>query len=281
MTTEFAKKYGPWALVTGGAQGMGEAFARAIAAHGLNLILLDREDLLLKQTASAISAEFNCETIPLTVDLAEPGFMDEIHASCSELEVGLLIACAASGHVGPFVDTPIEDMIASVRINIDAPLLLSHHYCKAMQARGRGGIILFASSAAYQGSPFVANYAATKAYNLSLGEALWFELGEHGVDVLAISPGATNTPGMRSAHPTLKAGVKLPGILLPEETAAAALAALGKHPSVRPSFRDSLETFFMTRILSRKSAVKLIGQKLVKNLSRTVPEKNSTDKQGN
>ncbi len=268
--TNFNSQYGPWALVTGGAQGMGAAFAKAIGEHGINLILLDREQALLETTANTLRNTLNVEVITVCADLAQADFLETLQQATAHCEVGLLVACAATGHVGPFEQTPLDDMLGAVAVNINAPLMLAHHYCKPMIERQRGGVILFASSAAYQGTPYVANYGATKAYNLSLGEALWYELGKHQVDVLAISPGGTNTPGFRSANPGLKEGQKVKGVMLPEDTAAAALRALGNTPSARPSLRDTLETFLMSRVLSRRKAISLIGDKINSKLRRNI-----------
>ena len=92
-------------------------------------------------------------------------------------------------------------------------------------------MILIASGTALHGSPNYANYAATKAFNLVLGESLWFELGAHGVDVLSFVPGPTNTPGMRKSLPRLREGVEVGPIRLPGPTAEAAIRALGKRAS--------------------------------------------------
>ncbi|MFK7732589.1 MAG: SDR family NAD(P)-dependent oxidoreductase [Pseudomonadales bacterium] len=270
----FKHQYGPWALVTGGAQGMGAAFAAAIGEHGLNLILLDREQALLETTAATLRSTLKVDVITVCADLAEANFLDTLMEKTAQCEIGLLVACAATGHVGPFEQTPLGDMLGAVAVNVNAPLILTHHYCKPMIERQRGGVILFASSAAYQGTPYVANYGATKAYNLSLGEALWYELSKHKVDVLAISPGGTNTPGFRSANPGLKEGQKVKGVMLPEDTAAAALKALGNVPSARPSLRDTLETILMTRIFSRRKAISLICAKITSDLTRNIKYSN-------
>ncbi len=100
-----------------------------------------------------------------------------------------------------------------------------------MARRGRGGIILLASGTALQGSPRYANYAATKAFNLVLGESLWYEFKGHGVDVLSFVPGPTNTPGLRTSVKGLKEGVAVGPIRLPGETAEYAVAALGRAAS--------------------------------------------------
>ena len=131
-----------------------------------------------------------------------------------------------------------------------------------MVKRGKGGIILMASGTAFYGNPFVANYAATKAYNLVLGEGLWYELRQHGVDVLAYIPGPTNTPGLRKSQPKLKEGVAVGPIKLPAETAEAALNALGKAPSAARDLRMTLQIALTTRLFTRRKVIQLFGDRL-------------------
>ncbi len=158
-------------------------------------------------------------------------------------------------------------MVSAIDINVRATLLLTHHFCQGMIRRHRCGIVLFSSSSAYQGTPFVANYSATKAYNLCLGEALWFELFKHGVDALAFAPGATNTPSLRTSKHGLKEGDKGLNMHLPEEVALAALSSLGRSGSARPGVLATLETFFISKVLSRKVAVRIAGRIIGKGFS--------------
>ena len=263
MTTavadDFAPKYGPWALVTGAAQGLGAAFAETLGSIGLALVLVDRQEEQLAATAERLRRTHGVEVIEVVVDLTDPDSVSGITRATENLDVGLLIANAALGNVGPFLDADIEDLLSTVDVNVRAALVLTHTYGRDMARRGRGGIILLASNAGYQGTPFVANYAATKAYNLVLGEGLWYELREHGVDVLAFAPGATNTPSLRSVRPGLTEGVKARGVMLPDDSVRAALAALGRSPSARPGWAATLETFVATRLVGRRRAVTTAG----------------------
>jgi short-subunit dehydrogenase len=127
--------------------------------------------------------------------------------------------------------------------------------------------VLLSSSSAYQGTPYVANYAATKAYILSLGEALWYEQSKHGVDALAFAPGATNTPSLRSSKKGLKEGESGFGMQLPEVVARAALSSLGRAASARPGILATLETFFISKVLSRKMAVRIAGRIIQRGFS--------------
>jgi len=269
VACEFKERFGPWALVVGAAEGLGAAFAEALAEVGLGLVLVDRKLQELQITADRLRTMYPVDVKEVVVDLADQHFLAQIMAATKGLEIGLLIANAALGEVGPFTESDLNTLLACIDVNVKAPLKLTHTYGKEMMQRKKGGIILLASNAAYQGSPYVANYAATKAYNLILGEGLWFEFARHGVDAMAFAPGATNTPGLRKAKPGLEEGKKSRGVMQPEDAAMAALAALGKTPSVRPGLWSTLETFFMTRLLNRRHAIKLAGRFVERELIRT------------
>ena len=125
-----------------------------------------------------------------------------------------------------------------------------------MVARGRGGIVIMASLAAAQGSPLVATYAASKAFDLVLAEGLWDELGRHGVDVVACRAGATRTPGFESAKPKRVAAPLMDA----RPVAVEALAALGKGPSMVPGALNRVAAFFMQRVMPRRAAVATMGK---------------------
>ncbi len=267
MKEEFSQKYGPWALVTGAAQGLGEAFAEQLAERGVNIVLVDRQADVLALSANKLREKYSVEFRELVVDLEAPDFMEKLGRETGDLEIGLLVANAALGHVGSFPDIELEAMLSGIDVNVKAALILSHTFCKAMIARKRGGIILLASSSGYLGTPYVANYCATKAYNLILAESLWYELGKYGVDVLGFSPGATNTPSFRGSRGDIKEGEKVKGVMLPEDVANEALNALGKQPSARPGFWETLSTFIMTRFLKRRYVIKRAGDYIGGNFS--------------
>jgi short-subunit dehydrogenase len=260
------EKYGPWALVAGGAEGLGLAFVEQAAALGLNVMMIDNQVETLNRNAQTVRTDYPVEVRTLGLDLGDPDFMQTLLPEVADIEIGLLICVAAVGHTGPFLDTDMEKLMLTVDVNVRATLQLVHHFCQPMALRGHGGVILLSSNSAYQGTPYVANYAATKAFNLVLGEALWYELAKYGVDALAFVPGATNTPSLRSTNPNIRF------IMEPEVSAAHAMAALGKTPSARPGLRSRLETFFLTKLLSRRTAVKLAGKFIDGKLDRTIPE---------
>jgi short-subunit dehydrogenase len=131
-----------------------------------------------------------------------------------------------------------------------------------MVERGRGGIVVVSSMAGRQGTPLVATYAATKAFDLVLAESLWAELRPRGVDVLAVMPGTTRTPGFESSLPpgaTLPRAVRM---MEPEHVAREALDALGTRPSLVAGRWNRVAATFMQRALPRKTAIELMGRSM-------------------
>jgi short-subunit dehydrogenase len=118
--------------------------------------------------------------------------------------------------------------------------------------------VLMSSLSATQGSPLIANYAATKAYNLVLAEGLWDELRACGVDVLACCAGATTTPNYLASAPRRGAGTR--SAISPQVVVAETLAALGKRPSVIPGRFNRLAAFLMRRLLPRRTTITIMGR---------------------
>jgi short-subunit dehydrogenase len=210
---DFACRYGPWALVAGASEGLGAAYARALAARGLNLVLVARRLLALEELSRAITAEFAVEVCCLDGDLSERGFLEGLREACAGLEVGLLVYNAAYAPIGEFASAPLDDLLRVAAVNIRAPVTLVRGFLPAMIARGRGGVILMTSLAGNQGSPYISTYAASKAFNRVLAEGLWYELKDKGVDVLACCAGAVRTPGYAGAA----SGKDAPGTLDSED----------------------------------------------------------------
>jgi uncharacterized protein len=225
MSATFAERYGPWALLGGACQGIGRAFADALAERGLRIVLADVRGDLLPAVAAELRAN-GAEVETLAVDLGDPAAGERFAALAAEREIGLGIACAAIGGVGPFLSEPLAAHRARIDVNCGGALSIAYALAGPMVARKRGGLVLVSSMAGMQGTGWVASYAATKAYDLALAEGLWFELEPHGVDVLALVPGNTDTPGLRSSSP--KKGQK--GWMQPADVAREALDALGTEP---------------------------------------------------
>lgn len=255
----FSKTYGPWALVTGAASGIGAEIGMQLAARRLNLVLVDIQTEKLEAHAGRLSRSFGVAARAVTADLARPDFMDHLRPALEGLEIGLLVNNAAYGTVGRFFSTGLQEMLRTIDVNCRAPLILAHELGRPMMERRRGGIIFIASTAAFLGTPIVSCYSATKSFNLALGESLWDELREHGVDVLAFCPGPTDTPAFRSVNPSREALSRVP-LMAPGAVAAQALAALGRGPSGIAGRMNRVVTFVMTRLLTRSKAVELTGK---------------------
>jgi hypothetical protein len=186
-------RYGPWAVVTGASRGIGYAFACRLAAAGLHIALVGRDLPLLAGAADELGSRHGVQTLAVRADLAEAEGRALVCERTADVDVGLVVLNAGDGCEGAFAKHALDDERRVVSLNVVATLELSHVFAGRLQRRGRGGLIIVSSLLAYQGAPYAANYAATKAYGLVLGESLHFELRPHGVDVLAVTPGPTTT----------------------------------------------------------------------------------------
>ena len=249
----FKSKYGPWAAVAGASEGLGAAFAEELAKRGLNLILIARNPEKLEALSVSLRNRYPVEIIVRSIDLAD---FEQTKQSVSrpETDIGLLVYNAAYAPIGYFENISEENLIRIVDVNIRAPLLLSKLVSVQMIEKKKGGIILMSSLAGNQGSPKIATYAASKAFNAIFAEGIWNELKKHGIDVMACCAGAITTPGYKNAQNTKDA----PGTLNANEVAEKTLNALGKGPTVIPGFTNKMARFFMVRLFSRKFATSIM-----------------------
>lgn len=182
-------------LVTGASGGIGLELARCFAAEGCRLILTARREAELQVLAAELRTKHDVEVTVLTADLAES---DGVTALLSDLSTrglspDVLVNNAGFGTRGRFADLAESRVRGMLAVNIDAVTRLAHALLPAMRARGRGGILNVASTAAFQPGPYMAVYYATKAYVLSWSEALFEECREDGVTVNVLCPGPTHT----------------------------------------------------------------------------------------
>lgn len=245
----FTEKYGPWAVVAGASEGMGAQFAKQLSARGLKVVLIARREQVLTELAATLPGESKC----LALDLGTPDAAARIAAFTAELDVGLLVYNAALSPIGPFLEQSLEDNLRAIDVNVKTPTALAHHFAPRLAKRGRGGLVLLSSLTAFQGSPFVSTYGATKSFNLSLAEGLWAELRGRGVDVLSVCAGATATPNLLKA--TRQAP---PGMQQPEEVVREALDALGKGPMLIPG-RFNRFASLLLRFLPRRATIQIMA----------------------
>ncbi len=255
----FAARYGPWAIVAGASEGLGAAYAEQVAARGLNLVLVARRGELLQTLASRLSTTYGVQTKTIVLDLSVVDAAEQIAQATSDLEIGLLIYNAAFSAIGPFLKRSVEDHLKEVHTNTFTPLKLIYLFAEQMLARGCGGIVLMSSLSAFQGSAYISNYAATKAFNIVLAEGLWEEWHERGVDVLVCIAGSIKTPHYLADEP--KQTDRLSDMTMePNQVVREALEALGKGPYVIPGRVNRITSFIMRHLLSRKTTIKFMGR---------------------
>ncbi|MGH7785460.1 MAG: SDR family NAD(P)-dependent oxidoreductase [Candidatus Binatia bacterium] len=253
----FRLRYGPCALVAGAAVGLGAAYATQIAAQGLDLVLLDRDAGPLRATTDAIIAAHGVRVWPITIDLARADLIEALTPQLAGHEIGLLVYNAALGTVAPFLEMTPAHCETMLDVNCRAPMRLVHALAPAMVARRRGGIILMSSMSGDIGSAQLAVYAATKAFDRILADALWAELGPQGVDVLAVQPGSTRTPGWLSSQPSGPTATTFPAMEA-DDVVREALATLGVEPGLVPSLANRKAAEALAR-LPRRQAIEFLS----------------------
>jgi uncharacterized protein len=246
-------KYGPWAVIAGASDGTGAAFAVELARRGINLVLVARRRSLLEELAGQLPVE----TRVVTLDLSAPTAVDELTQATDDLEIGLLVYNAGADPVNlPLLDRDPDEARGMVVRNCNNVLEASYRYGREMVARGRGGILLVTSGAAWAGGRGLTPYAATKAFDLVLAESLWAEWGPSGVDVLGLVLGATDTPALRRSLETH--GGDMGELADPAAVAAEAIEHLADGPTWSYGMPDpSGGSPFGT--LTRRQAVELMS----------------------
>ncbi|UNT00544.1 SDR family NAD(P)-dependent oxidoreductase [Streptomyces tubbatahanensis] len=220
--------YGPWAVVAGGSEGVGAAFAHRLAEAGINLVLIARKPEPLERTADEARAR-GVEVRTLQLDLLAKTAPAALREVTDDLDVGLLIFNAGANSYGhEFVTGDLERFQGVLGLNITSQLALTHHFGARMRERGRGGIMLVGSLAGYLGQGQVSVYSAAKAFSRVFSEGLWLELRPFGVHVLELVLGVTRTPAME------RAGLRmdLPGLDVaePDDVAREGLEHLADGP---------------------------------------------------
>ncbi len=259
MTASFKDRYGKVAVVAGASEGLGAAFAHALAARGLDLFLIARRADALGALSKELESQYGVQVHSLAADLADPSCIDSVAAETAGLLVGLAVYNAGASFTGRLLDRPLGDALQVVRVNIEGPLRFVHALAPPMQARKRGGLVLMSSVAGFQGAPTLAPYASSKAFNIVLGESLWAELRGDGIDVITSCAGAIRTPNYSKATKE-----EAPGILDARVVAERTLDALGHGPIVVPGGTNKLARFFLGRLLSRRRAVRIMENAIAK-----------------
>jgi short-subunit dehydrogenase len=182
-------------LITGASSGIGEVFARKLAARGHNLLLVARSEDKLITLCNELGRIKSTHAQYVALDLSERDAPARLFEETLKrgLEIDFLINNAGFGSMGDFAKLDLDLELHMIDLNVRSLVELTHRFLVPMRERKRGSIINVASTAGFQPVPFMATYAATKAFVLSFSEALWEENRPHGVKVMALCPGVTDT----------------------------------------------------------------------------------------
>ncbi|PCJ82560.1 MAG: hypothetical protein COA49_00400 [Bacteroidetes bacterium] len=190
---KFIEKYSSWGLITGASSGIGKQFAISLAARGLNIVLVARSKEKMLLIGKELVDKYDVAIKVIVADLASEVGIDTLISETNDLEIGLLVNNVGREDSDHFLKISTKEHVQTIVLNIQVPLLLTHHFGAKMVERKKGGIINMSSIVAFQGVPYVANYAGTKAYNLIFSEGIAAEFEKHNIDVLAVTPGFTKT----------------------------------------------------------------------------------------
>ncbi len=252
------EKYGKTALIAGASEGIGAAFATELAKAGMDLVLIARRTGPLQQLADSLENNYKVQTQCIACDLSDAHSVNQMIEVLKGKEINLMVYNAALSYIGPFLKNPPEKHTLAAEVNMITPMRLVHLFGERMVANEKGAIILMTSLAGFQGSGFLTMYAATKAFNRILGESLWYEWKNSGVDIISCCAGATATPGYINTRPE-KSSIFAPRVLEPEEVANECLKKLGKQPSFITGRSNRIASFIMQKIMPRKMAINVMG----------------------
>jgi uncharacterized protein len=248
---------GKTALITGASSGIGESFARELAARGMNVILVARSEAKLRLLAQELSKRYKVRAEAITVDLSQEKATHSVQQAVQQsgLEVDLLVNNAASVIFAPFEQSDSLKNHQAIMLNVAAIMELSHAFIPAMLARGTGAILNVGSMGSFVPIPYQTVYAATKAFVLFFSEGLWAEYRDRGIRVMALCPGPTRTPGLPTSLVPLEQAPP------PEQVVTAALRALEQgRISFMPGFVNRLQVQILPKVLPRSLMARLVGR---------------------
>ena len=243
------QRYGPWALITGASDGIGQAMAHRVAADGINVVLAARGEDRLRATAAELEKTHRVQTRVVSTDLVDPQGVTKLIENISTLDIGLAVLAAGFATTNSFTASAVRDELDMIAVNVSAVAKLAHVCAQRMAERGSGGIILFGSILGWAGVAGEANYAATKAYAQTLAEGLQVELKPFGIDVLSVAPGPVHT-GFAA-----RAGLSMKSATTPQVVANTAWSALGRKVTVVPGAQAKVMTASLKLVPRRTRSI--------------------------
>lgn len=252
------EKYGNLALIAGASEGIGAAMSHYLASKGIDLVLVARRKEPLELFANLLSHKYKINTYCIVCDLTDSNATLTIKEALQGKEINLLVYNAALSYIGPFESNSILQQQQIAYANMITPMNMLKIFGEPMLHKNKGAVIIMASLAGFQGSGFLAAYAATKAFNRVLAESIWYEWKSKGVDVIACCAGATSTPNFIKTKPE-KANFFAPKVQSPEEVVNECFKKLGEKPSFISGTGNKIASFIMQRLLPRKMAITIMG----------------------
>ncbi|MBI3484496.1 MAG: SDR family oxidoreductase [Acidobacteria bacterium] len=250
---------GKWALITGASAGIGWALAEQLAAGGTHLVLTARRKARLDELAAKLSSKHGVQVETFAADLGQPGALDAIFAYTQGkgIAVELLVNNAGFGAHGEFQQIGLARQLEMVQVNVSAVLHLTHLFLPSMIERRSGDILIVASTAGFQGVPYISAYAATKAFDLLFAEGLAEEVRKYGVRVCALCPGSTAT----EFHEVAKQSVSGSRIKeSAEKVARVGLEALARGKSYVISGVHNYISAHSQRLVPRRTVNRMAGK---------------------
>src|SRR6266853_300592 len=265
------QRFGPWALVTGAASGIGPEFARQIAAAGINLVLVARREALLNEVGRHITRDFGVQFRALTMDLSQEGFLPKLAEHTKDLDIGLVVSNAGTVNPGEFLKLDRQLLEETLRLNTMSHLDIAHYFGRKLAVRRRGGLILVGAMGAENGIPRIANDGAAKAYVHSLGEALHYEFKPLGVYVTVLAAAFTNTEVLEKFGLDPKTMPMKP--LSVEQCVSEALCGLRRNRSrIIPGRLNRIMNALVPASVKRTITAKMLGKALAKQQPQVEPQ---------
>ena len=227
------EKYGEWGIILGATEGIGKAFCEAIAAGGMNVIMVGRRAEKLEDLGQEIKNKYNVEYKVVRADFAQANSANQVIEQTKDLDIGFMSYVACLHKFGKIQDTPWEEHMNMVQVNILTFLRFMYHFTGEFIKKDKGAIVNVSSLTGITSSPYNAQYGAGKSYILKVTEAVAYECKNTGVDVEVVTAGSTITPTWLKNQPGGPEGeAARKAAMLPEEVVAEAMDALGKQRSI-------------------------------------------------
>ena len=253
-------QYGEWAIVFGGACGLGKEFARTLASSNKNLVLYDNNESELNATVSELVECYAVKIESRVLDLSDLSYLSVCLNDIQKHTVRLLVFNAAYGPVKEFHKHSSEEIDLMINLHNRSLSHIMHHICQELNSDLKTGVICMSSLAAIVAPPYVAPYAASKAYILNFAQALHQEYHQKGLDILACCAGMIDTEAWRKTGAELSPTMPKP--MHPREVARLACQSIGSRVVLVPGKSNRISDWLFRRIFSRKQAAAIVRRSM-------------------